>query len=281
MHRTHGTVSSRTSSICSTGQTDVTFEGVDYRHLPEPRVPQHRHPSARITAWLFQGRYRLSSRWSVYGNYTVQLKNDGNFEGEAANQPGLELGFRRLPGGVARGAAISPLAGSPASSVTSCGSGPLTWSASAGWGTWTSGWSYRYDSPLSFSYVATGVPLTDIQEAALDGLCQHAVDRRTLFFGGRGGQLFPNGSHLFDLAATYSLPILRSLRPYVKLDMRNVFNRTPLISYDTTVDPDFDGPLDSLGLPTEFVRGPNFGQATGTDDYPLPREFRVSVGFRF
>ena len=80
---------------------------------------------------------------------------------------------------------------------------------------------------------------------------------------------------------TYSLPILRTLRPYVKLDMRNVFNRTPLIGYDTTVDPDFDGPLDSLGLPTTFTRGPNFGQATGNGDYPLPREFRVSFGFRF
>ena len=38
---------------------------------------------------VFQARYRLTSRWSVNGHYTVQLRNEGNYEGETNNQPGL------------------------------------------------------------------------------------------------------------------------------------------------------------------------------------------------
>ena len=36
----------------------------------------------------------MFSRLNLYGNYTLQLKNDGNFEGEGANQPGDLVGAR-------------------------------------------------------------------------------------------------------------------------------------------------------------------------------------------
>ena len=32
---------------------------------------------------LLQGRYRITPNWSVEGNWTHELKNDGNYEGEA------------------------------------------------------------------------------------------------------------------------------------------------------------------------------------------------------
>ena len=36
---------------------------------------------------VFQGNYRPSSRWSLGGHWTVQMRNNGNFEGEAATVP--------------------------------------------------------------------------------------------------------------------------------------------------------------------------------------------------
>jgi hypothetical protein len=38
-------------------------------------------------AMVLQSRYRLTDSWSVNGHYTVQLKNDGNYEGEGTNTP--------------------------------------------------------------------------------------------------------------------------------------------------------------------------------------------------
>ena len=38
---------------------------------------------------LFQARYNVNRRWLVNGHYTLQLRNNGNYEGEAPNQPGI------------------------------------------------------------------------------------------------------------------------------------------------------------------------------------------------
>src|SRR5262249_49627016 len=37
---------------------------------------------------VFQASHRFSNRWTMNGHYTVQFKNDGNYEGEARNEPG-------------------------------------------------------------------------------------------------------------------------------------------------------------------------------------------------
>ena len=37
---------------------------------------------------VFQSRYRIRDNFSVNGHYTLQLKNDGNYEGEGTNAPG-------------------------------------------------------------------------------------------------------------------------------------------------------------------------------------------------
>jgi hypothetical protein len=70
---------------------------------------------------------------------------------------------------------------------------------------------------------------------------------------GRGSETFES-AHLFDFALTYSAP--RS-RP------------TP------------NSPRDALGIPTGFIRGPQFGRGTATTHYPFPRGFLMSVGIRF
>ena len=82
------------------------------------------------------------------------------------------------------------------------------------------------------------------------------------------------------------MPIYKSARPFFKAEVRNAFNKQPLIGFDTTVTPDASSPKDALGLPTGYVRGTNFGTplnaqtATGPH-VPFPREFRFSLGLRF
>lgn len=87
------------------------------------------------------------------------------------------------------------------------------------------------------------------------------------------GQVAISGALLVARAA-HAAPL------YLRLDVPNMFNRTPLPSDNTTVTAVEDSPVDALGLPTTFQRRPRFGEATSNTDYPFPREFRVSVGFR-
>ena len=68
--------------------------------------------------------------------------------------------------------------------------------------------------------------------------------------------------------------------------MRNVFNDKTLgagiSGFNTTIQPDDERSASTpTGSPSNFVRGPNFGKATGNLSYPFPREFRIAVGFRF
>jgi hypothetical protein len=39
--------------------------------------------------------------------------------------------------------------------------------------------------------------------------------------------------------------------------------------------------VDVNGIPTTYVQGPSFGKATGNNSYPVPRELRLALGFRF
>ena len=91
----------------TTGATEVIRNGVNfgifdnivYRNAPDDLFREYR-------ALVFQGRYRLSNRWLVEGHWTLQLKNDGNTEGELSNQPRRALGVRRLSRGVQRDAPL-------------------------------------------------------------------------------------------------------------------------------------------------------------------------------
>lgn len=261
------------------GSTDVTFEGTDFGSFQNRVYRNTDAVERRYQALVFQGRLTLSRAWSLYGNSTVQLENAGNFEGEAVNQPAVSSVFGDYPEAFTEArhypdGRLSAFQRHKARVWT-------TYTSTFGrFGSVDAGLAYRYDSPLSYSLVATGLSLTDEQTARLAGYAS-TTSAQVLYFGRRGSELFPDGAHLFDAALTYSLPVLRTLRPYVKVDVRNLFNSTPLLSHDTTLTADEDGPVDALGLPTLFERGPRFGEATSNTDYPFPREFRVSFGFRF
>ena len=50
------------------------------------------------------------------------------------------------------------------------------------------------------------------------------------------------------------------MRPYFKFELYNVFNNDALITWDTTVNPVYDAPVDELGLPITYEKGPRFGE---------------------
>ena len=140
---------------------------------------------------------------------------------------------------------------------------------------------YSYNSALTFSYAATNVALSAAQLAAGEGYEGIAPGaRQTLFFGDRGAGNF-NPWQTVDLGLNYSVPVLKQLRPYVKLDVLNVFNDDSLRGFNTAVTPDAAGPRDELGLPLNYVTGPRFGQARAADRPParpgVPRAARVQV----
>ena len=123
---------------------------------------------------------------------------------------------------------------------------------------------------------------------------------QNIYFGGeRGTERFP-GYGLVDLDMSYNIPVFRSLRPWLKFDVYNLFDNQKLIAFNTNVTQNTAGAKDSVGLATTFNKSSTFGKATGNtvtnmnyvnafQTFPLAfsgapaggRTFRVAVGFRF
>ena len=131
----------------------------------------------------------------------------------------------------------------------------------------------NYDSGTAYSLEAADFPLTAQQAALNPGYAGDPTDDNHIFFGERGARLF-GGATTADLAAVYSLPIYKRLEVWVKGEVRNLLNDDSLIGFDTTIQPDTDGPVDSLGLPLDFVEGPNFGEG---DSRPTRRSSGVPL----
>jgi len=93
-----------------------------------------------------------------------------------------------------------------------------------------------------------------------------------------------------DLALGYELA--HRLRPLLRLDVFNVFNRAAVVSPDTEVltrqragassglrafNPFTETPIEGV----HYVRSATFGLPTGPESYQAPRRFQISVGVRF
>jgi hypothetical protein len=230
------------------------------------------------------GAYRFNPSLSVNGQWGVQLENDGNFEGEAANNP-----------------AIPSLIGDHAEIFVAERSFPMgrlddfQRHKVRVWATYSLDMNqfgrldiaplYRYNSARTFSLAAAAVALTPAQ--SVNPGYVRLPSSQPVFFGARGAQEFQDYA-LLDLGVTYGVPVWQSLRPWIKLEVLNMFNNQQLISWDTTVAADLAGPKDVNGLPLSYVTGPNFGKATSNANYARPRQgmdggrtFILAAGVRF
>ncbi len=269
-----------TTTVVQDGVNYGTFDNVVYRNSD---IPERNYQGLSL-----QTQYRPSQRWSLYGNYTLQLKNEGNFEGEQRNQPGqtslfgnyteLFVADRNFP--VGRNVSFQR---HKARAWT-------TYDFNLGRaGSLDSALIWRYDSALTYSLTNAAVPFSAIQNSRDPGYAGPPTTQ-LLYFGGKGTQDFA-GSHKFDVALTYSIPLVKSVSPYLKFTVVNVLNNDKLTSWNTAVTPDNNGPKDSNGLPVNYIQGSRFGQATSAANYPLSylstgtavrsRAWDLALGFRF
>ena len=231
----------------------------------------------------------LQSAWrfgslAVNGQWTVQLHNDGNFEGEAPSNPAIPSVIGDYPEIYVadRNFPTGRLDDFQRHKVRVWASYALDLHR---FGRLDVVPLYRFNSGRTYSLVAvTGL---SAQQIARDPGYARLPTAQALFFGGRGSQTF-EGYQLFDLGVTYGVPVWQSLRPWIKLEVLNAFNNQKLITWDTTISADLSGPTDANGLPLNYIQGPNFGKATSNANYPRPRQgmdggraFLLAAGIRF
>jgi hypothetical protein len=271
-----------TTTVSRNGTLIGTYDNVQFRNVGGALYRDYQ-------AMVFQSRYRASRAWSLAGHWTVQLRNHGNVEGEIAGRPGAPSPFGDYPEVLTaeRHFPVGRLDDFQRHKVR-------VWSTylvdMGRFGGLDVSALYRYGSGLTYSLRANGEALSAVQQALVRdagyaGLPGGGV--QTIFFGGRGSESF-KGAGLVDLNVGYNVPVFKSFRPYVKVELMNVLNTQTLTSFDTTVAANWAGPVDALGLPTTYVKGPRFGQATRNADYPAwrtgqpgGRAFLAAVGLRF
>jgi len=83
---------------------------------------------------------------------------------------------------------------------------------------------WRVDSGLVYSLVARNQPITATQAGILEaaGYPDGPPNGGPVFFGERGSETF-KGYGLLDLSVNYSIPVMGHARPWLKLDVFNVF----------------------------------------------------------
>lgn len=271
----------------STGFTDVMYEGQSFGTFDNQVFRNTNELQRNYDALQFDGTYRPWRRLQLDGSYTLQIKNEGNFEGEGTNQPGVpSIAFDHPE-------VYDPARHYPYGRLNDFQRHKIrVWGIYnldlGGVGAVDLGGIWRYNSGLTYSLTAGGVPITAEQDAILATLAYASPPTsQGIFFRGRGSENFA-GYGLFDLSVQYQIPVWRDARPYLKFELYNAFDNDKLVFWDTTVDPVFDGPVDALGLPTTYEEGPRFGEGTSVGDYPpyLPgfdggRTFRMALGFRW
>ena len=265
------------------GKIPVVRNGVNFGTFDRLEFRNSDDVERRYQAMQFIGRYDVSRSLYLNGNYTLQLENNGNFEGEAANQPANPSDFgdwpeiltaRSFPDGRLNDFQRSKIR---LWAVYNQTLGPA--------GTVTLGPIWRYNSAQSYSLFASAVPLSAVQIARNPGYARlPGGGSQTLYFDERGSESF-EGYGMVDLAATYEIGIWKSLRPWIKFELYNIFDNNKLIAWNTAVTPDPASPLDANGLPTGYIRPANFGTPRANSDYPRPipgidggRTFQMAFG---
>lgn len=263
--------------------TKPLFTNVVYRNTDVP--------TRDYQALILQSTHRMHDVLTVGAHYTLQLRNHGNFSGEAANQPAISTVYGDFP--EILGPALDRYL--PEGNLADFQRHKLRV-----YGVYTQRMGrfgavdiapiWRVNSATTYSLVASNVGLTPVELARNPGYPATDISPASsynLYFGSLGSQTF-KGYGVVDLSATYSIPVWRSARPWIKIEIYNVLNNNKQIAWDTTVTPDRSSPLDTNGLPTGYIKGPRFGQATADNQFPQPipgqngiRLFRMAFGIRF
>jgi hypothetical protein len=265
------------TTVTTDGATLGTFDNVYYRNS---NLPTREYRGLEL-----QGGYRPRADLLLGAHWTVQLRNHGNYEGEAANSPGIGtligdypeiyVAERNFPEGrlddfQRHKVRVWAIYNVKLGRFGSVDVAPL----------------WRYNSALTYSLVANSVAISAVQRANNPGYAR-VPTTQSLFFGERGSEEFA-GYGLVDLGLTYQVPVWRALRPFVEFEALNLLNNDKLIAWNTAIAPDPNSALDANGLPTGYIRSADFGKGQSTAQYPRPRAgltggrtFLGAIGIRF
>lgn len=271
------------------GCTQVSYEDFN-RCLDNVEFRNTNGTKREYRALELQGRYGLTQNWAVEGNYTRQLRNHGDYEGEGGQAIGATL-FGNYP-------EIYTPRNNPSGRLSQFQRDKVrlwtTYRLGLGrLGSLSSGLIYRYDSPQVFS-ISAPAAWTAAQRAAAAGYSTPPTGgpSQTIFFGNRGEHEFVSTS-LFDVSLTYAIPVFGRIEPWVKVDVRNVLNDDTQTTWNTAVTANVGTsapaaaacggpcPVDSFGLPTTYRKNVTFGRPTGVGSFVTPREYLVYAGIRF
>jgi outer membrane receptor protein involved in Fe transport len=267
------------------GTTDITRKGASLGAFDNVVYRNTSLPKRDYQAVELESGYHFGTRVALNGQWTVQLQNDGTFEGESASGPAqasligdypeIYVASRSFPDG-----RVDDFQRHKVRIWT-------TYNLGLGrFGRVDLAPLYRFNSGRTYSLAATGVPLSAQQLARNPGYARLPASQ-SIFFGARGSESF-KGYHLVDLAATYSIPVWQSLRPWIKVDVLNALNNQKLVSWNTSITADLAGPKDENGLPINYIKSAAFGTASAPSSYPRPRPgldggrtVMVAAGLRF
>ncbi|MEN3336607.1 MAG: hypothetical protein V7647_283, partial [Acidobacteriota bacterium] len=267
------------------GQTHVSRNGVDLGLFDNQVYRNSDLPRRDYEAVEFESAYRATSKLAVNAAWTLQLQDDGTFEGESSSGPAqpsiigdypeIYVASRNFPDGrlddfQRHKVRVWASYGIDLKRFGRVDLAPF----------------YRFNSGRTYSLVANGVPLSAQQIARNPGYARLPTSQ-SVFFGQRGSQSF-EGYQLVDLAATYSVPVWQSLRPWVKAEVLNLLDNQKLVSWNTAITADMAGPKDENGLPVNYIKAASFGNASAPSSYPRPRPgldggrtFMFAAGVRF
>ena len=265
------------------GTVDIVRDGEDFGTFTNRIFRNSDLPARQYQALVFQGRYTPRAHVTFNGSWTLQLKDEGNYEGEEPADPASASVIGNYP------EALSEARHYPTGRLQT-----FQRNRARVWGIYDHSFGkggdisasglWRFESGRPYS-LTTRQLLTGIQQDLLEDYVDQPEDQQ-VFYSERGVETFPSHA-LFDVSLNYSLPLQGRIRPWIKFDVFNLFNNQQLISFDTTIRPDPSSPVDALGLRTGYIEGANFGEARGVNDYPRSlneaggRSFRMSFGVRF
>lgn len=285
------------------GSTDVVVNGISAGTFANVVYRNTDLAHRKYQGLVFQSRYRITKNWNIAGHYTLQLKNDGNYEGEGTNLPGNTSFIGNYP------EAFSAARNFPDGRLQAFQRSRVRIWSIYNWGMGRFGdlslsGLLRAQSGQVYSLAARNQAVTAAQAAILtkagypDLPAATANGGNMVFFtGARGDQSFA-GYGVFDTSINYNIPVFRTLRPWLKFDVYNLFDNLKLIAWNTTISQN-RATVDNLGLGSTYTPGSTFGTATGNtvtnlsnssiNVFPLAftgataggRTFRVAVGFRF
>jgi hypothetical protein len=265
-----------------TGTTFVVVEGVEVGFANNKVFDNSGDPSREYEAIQLIGRYVLTDRWDVNGHWTYQLTNEGNFEGENTNQPGISSFFGDFPGYFVADRHF------PTGRLNDFQEHKIrlwsTYNFDLGRaGSLATTLLANHDSGTTYSLQGS-LPrgFTALQQQILEAYDSAPASTQLVFFGERGTGEFASATY-FDLGLLYSLPVVNrwGVEVFVKADVFNVLDEDKAIQFNTNVAVDADGPVDANGLPTDFIRGAAFGNPEDNEDFLEPREYQFGVGLRF